>query len=254
VKESGRKVGHQPIEHNIHDLESKPSFYMMVKRALLANKMHYLRGVSMNQICKYVAENWPVDLKTYRRLTRVAVKRALDAGKLELVGAVGITYRLAPSEQPIHVNKKQKNDGVKKDIISSTRGKTGGDMRNPELIYRVDVRHGWHIDQLSTNHSKPVGGNGGDVSFFQLAEDDCIVHIRATMGGFLNSLTFTSRKGKTFGPYGGKGPQGVAREFKAPEGKAWVAWKTCGVSYPPMVVLYDFEPHWGPILVPKISQ
>jgi hypothetical protein len=134
VEEPVRKVVLPPVDHNVNGLETKPSFYAMVKQALLANKMHYLRGVSMNAIYKYVAANWPVDLDTYRRLTRVAVKRALDAGKLELVGAVGVTYRLAPAERPNHSEKKQKveEDDEKpkkrnppaKGVTSTKRGKT----------------------------------------------------------------------------------------------------------------------------------
>jgi hypothetical protein len=110
VDEPVRKVEAQPIEHNIHGLETKPSFYEMVKAALLADKMQYLRGVSIHNILKHVAANWPVDLATYRRLTRAAVKRALENGKIETVGGVGVTYRLAPAERPSANRKKANQD------------------------------------------------------------------------------------------------------------------------------------------------
>jgi hypothetical protein len=88
-------------EHNVDGLETKPSFYEMVKAALLANKVHYLRGMSLHSICKYAAAHWPVDLNTYRRLTRLAVNRAVENGNLELVEGPGAArYCLAPAQRP----------------------------------------------------------------------------------------------------------------------------------------------------------
>lgn len=100
VVEPARKVVPQPIEHNVDDLRTKPSFYEMVKQALLADKMQYLRGVSIHNIYKHVAANWPVELATYRRLTRAAIKRAIENEKIETAGNFGASYRLAPSERP----------------------------------------------------------------------------------------------------------------------------------------------------------
>lgn len=101
VLPEGPKRPAKEVEHNVNGLETKPSFYAMVKKALLANKMHYLRGVSLHHILLYVAANWPVDLATYRRLTRLAVKRAVENGKILLVDGPGAAhYRLSPEERP----------------------------------------------------------------------------------------------------------------------------------------------------------
>lgn len=112
-----RKVVKAPVEHNIHGRDTKPSFYEMVKAALLSHKMHHLRGVSINAIYKQVAAEWPVDLDTYRRLTRVAIKRAIELGKIEVVDGPSVSYRLTAGERP-----EQANNGAAK----SARAKANG--------------------------------------------------------------------------------------------------------------------------------
>lgn len=109
-----RKVTKAPIEHNIHNRDSKPSFYEMIKAALLSHKVHHLRGVPINSIYKQVAREWPVDLDTYRRLTRVAIKRAIEQGKIELADGPSVAYRLSAEERP-----EQANNGT----VKSGRGK-----------------------------------------------------------------------------------------------------------------------------------
>lgn len=112
-----RTVVKAPIEHNVHGRESKPSFYEMVKAALLSHKVHHLRGVPMNAIYKHVAANWPVDLDTYRRLTRVAIKRAIEQGKIEQADGPSVAYRLTAAERP-----EASSNGSSKSARSKARG------------------------------------------------------------------------------------------------------------------------------------
>lgn len=132
VEEPVRRKTVREIEYNIDGMDTKPSFYVMVKTALLANKMHYVRGVTLNAICKHVAAHWPVDLDTYRRLTRVAIKRAVEAGKIETVEGPGVAYRLAAAErgnrgnQSEDDNTKPKRRGpARGGVVASKRGTTG---------------------------------------------------------------------------------------------------------------------------------
>lgn len=111
-----RKVTKAPVEHNIHNRDTKPSFYDMIKAALLSHKVHHLRGVPINSIYKQVAREWPVDLDTYRRLTRVALKRAIEQGKIELADGPAVAYRLTAAERP-----EQGNNATAK----TARGKSG---------------------------------------------------------------------------------------------------------------------------------
>ena len=153
VEEPVRHVEPQPIEYNIHGLETKPSFYEMVKAALLADKMQYLRGVSMNAIYRHVAANWPVDLDTYRRLTRVAVKRAVEAGKLETVNAVGTTYRLAPEERPHHGEAKSSASPAAKKERTASNGKVSNGK-----IKRTDA----DVKKASTKKRKMEDSNNDE--------------------------------------------------------------------------------------------
>jgi hypothetical protein len=124
------------IDYNLNGLDSKPSFYEMVRRALLHNKLHNLRGVGLNNIYKFVAANWPVDLDTYRRLTRAAIKRAIDEGKIEVVEGPSVAYRLVQAERGNGAGKKQKNgDDASKPktrkaanngVVATKRGVVGG--------------------------------------------------------------------------------------------------------------------------------
>lgn len=136
VEEPVRKRTAREIEYNIDGMDTKPSFYAMVKTALLANKMHYVRGVTLNAICKHVAAHWPVDLDTYRRLTRVAIKRAIEAGKIETVEGPGVAYRLAAAERGNRGQQSDDEDAKPKrrgpargGVVASKRGTTGKSKR-----------------------------------------------------------------------------------------------------------------------------
>lgn len=100
LPEPSRKSSAQPVAVNVHGRDSKPSFLKMVKAALMADKMQYVRGVSASAIYKHVAANWPVEVASYRRLTRQAINKALDDGILERVDGPTVAYRLAPAHRP----------------------------------------------------------------------------------------------------------------------------------------------------------
>jgi hypothetical protein len=99
------------------------------------------------------------------------------------------------------------------------------DLTDFSRLRKIVIRHGSWIDAIQgiwsvegVEISGPQhGGNGGGPSTIQLQEDELIVAIKGRAGTYVDSLTFVTNHGRTFGPYGGNGGNPFP-DITAPEG------------------------------------
>lgn len=119
-----------PRQYNVNKLEKARPYWEMIKKALSSNPKRDRYGNTTNKVANYIAANWPVDIRNYRRHIRIALKKALENDKVELVGASGRLYRLKKNPAKISKTnsetKKRKSvtEDSKKDQTKNKRTKT----------------------------------------------------------------------------------------------------------------------------------
>ena len=108
-------------------------------------------------------------------------------------------------------------------------GGSGGAFFSDELpdgarIIEVLIRHGEYVDGIqlcwemadgSTVFGPYHGGQGGMEDSFILAPGEVIEVIHGASGDLVDSLTFQTSLGHSYGPYGGGGGNPFAENFKA---------------------------------------
>jgi len=76
-------------------------------------------------------------------------------------------------------------------------------------ITQISVRHGSGVDAIATTYANGQflshGGTGGVLSLITLKDDEFIIRVGLRSGTNLDSITFYTSKGGTYGPYGGSG-------------------------------------------------
>jgi|CXWL01.1.fsa_nt_gi hypothetical protein len=104
-------------------------------------------------------------------------------------------------------------------VCSQQNGGNGGVAFADNLtefcqLVQVNLRAGSEVDAIQGVWSTPAGtrvtgtmhgGGGGTPASFDLDQDEFIVRVDGRSGSRVDQLTFTTNKGRTHGPYGGKG-------------------------------------------------
>jgi len=165
--------------------------------------------------------------------------------------------KIHPMTQAAHGNAAGEGSTAKPFQLSASYGGDGGDEFDHmnqrainEIIIYADRHHVNGIKMVYNAHTKMTGSEDGSAHEFQLHAGELITKVKVRSNRFVQCLTFTTNKGRDFGPCGGKGwlignrdKPGTEAVAVAPSG-----YQLCGIKGRAGNCIDQITFRWGPQL------